>query len=258
MIAAPSEPLHSFRNVWAQKPVLQVIYGDFYDRIAGCCRPGQTIEIGGGIGNLKERLKQVITTDVQCAPWLDCVADAQRLPFAAASAANIVMVDVLHHLEFPLAFFREAARVLQPGGRVIMIEPAITWASTLFYRLLHHEPVRSRADVLVDGTPRPDRDPYESNQAIPTILATRERERFHRLLPGFRMTRGDWFSFAAYPLSGGFQSWSLLTPALARRLLAVERKVESALGRFMGFRMMLVVEKIAHSSPIIPAQAGIQ
>ena len=245
MPAALSEPLDCFRETWAQKPALRLIYADFYDRIAGRCLPGRTIEIGGGIGNLKQRVADVITTDVQSAPWLDCVADAQRLPFAGACAANIVMVDVLHHLEFPLAFFREAARVLHPGGRVIMIEPAITWGSTLFYRLLHHEPVRSRAEVLMEGTPRPERDPYDSNQAIPTILATRERERLHRLLPALRIMIVEWFSFAAYPLSGGFQPWSLLTPNFARRLLAVERKVEPALGRLTGFRLMLVVEKIA-------------
>jgi SAM-dependent methyltransferase len=246
MRAAPSESLDSFRKIWAEKPVLQLIYDDFYARISARCRPGRTIEIGGGIGNLKQQqLNEVISTDVQWAPWLDCVADAQRLPFAAACAANIVMVDVLHHLEFPLAFFREATRVLQPGGRVIMVEPAISWGSTLFYRFLHREPVRSRADVLVNGSPRADRDPYDSNQAIPTIIATRERERFHRLVPELKMERVDWFSFAAYPLSGGFQPWTLLRPALARALLAVERKLEPALGRFMGFRMMLVVEKIA-------------
>jgi SAM-dependent methyltransferase len=245
MPAALSEPLDCLRETWAQKPALRLIYADFYDRIAGRCLPGRTIEIGGGIGNLKQRLGDVITTDVQSAPWLDCVADAQRLPFAGACAANIVMVDVLHHLEFPLAFFRDAARVLHPGGRVIMIEPAITWGSTLFYRLLHHEPVRSRAEVLMEGAPRPERDPYDSNQAIPTILATRERERLHRLLPALRIIMVEWFSFAAYPLSGGFQPWSLLTPDFARRLLAVERKLEPALGRLTGFRLMLVVEKIA-------------
>jgi hypothetical protein len=43
-------------------------------------------------------------------------------------------------------FFREAARVLRLGGRVLMVEPAITWGSTSFYRLFHHEPVRTSAD----------------------------------------------------------------------------------------------------------------
>ena len=139
------DQLARYRNAWDRKPVLRTIYDDFYDRIIAACRPGVTIEIGGGIGNLKQRLTDVVATDIQGAPWLDCVADAQRLPFAGACAANIVMVDVLHHLEFPAVFFREAERVLRAGGRVLMVEPAITWGSTLFYRMLHHEPVRTSA-----------------------------------------------------------------------------------------------------------------
>jgi ubiquinone/menaquinone biosynthesis C-methylase UbiE len=111
-----SDQLADHRGVWERKPVLRLVYDDFYDRIAAACRGGLTIEIGGGIGNLKRRLAEVVATDIQSAPWLDCVADAQRLPFADACAANIVMVDVLHHLEFPLVFFREAARVAMSVG----------------------------------------------------------------------------------------------------------------------------------------------
>jgi SAM-dependent methyltransferase len=223
--------------------VLRLVYDDFYDRIAAACCPGLTIEIGGGIGNLKRRLTDVVATDIQRAPWLDCVADAQRLPFADGCAASIVMVDVLHHLEFPVVFFREAARVLRPGGRVLMVEPAITWGSSLFYRLFHHEPVRTSADALADGSPDPRRDPYASNQAIPTLLATRDRARFHRLFPTLRIASVQWFSLAAYPLSGGFKPWSLVGDGVTRRLLRIERALEPALGRFAGFRMLLLVEK---------------
>src|SRR5262249_15590674 len=198
-----------------------------------------------GRPNLHPRERDMHATHTQSAPWLDCVADAQRLPFADACGANIVMVDVLPHLEFPVVFFREAARVLRPGGRVLMVEPAITWGSSLFYRLLHHEPVRTSAEVLMDGTPDPKRDPYDSNQAIPTLLATRDRERLHRLFPALRIASVDWFSLAAYPLSGGFKPWSLISAGLARRMLALERTLEPALGRFTAFRMMLVVEKTA-------------
>jgi SAM-dependent methyltransferase len=247
MNAPATEPLEGYRDVWERKPVLRLIYDDFYDRLAVACRPGRTIEIGGGIGNLKRRLGDVVATDIQSAPWLDCVTDAQRLPFAAGCAANIVMVDVLHHLEFPVVFFREAARVLRPGGRVLMVEPAITWGSSLFYRLLHHEPVRTSAEVLMDGTPDPKRDPYDSNQAIPTLLATRDRERFHRLFPALRIASVEWFSLAAYPLSGGFKPWSLISAGLARHMLALERALEPAVGRFTAFRMMLVVEKESDS-----------
>jgi SAM-dependent methyltransferase len=245
MTAPATEPLEGYRDVWERKPVLRLIYDDFYDRLAAACLPGMTIEIGGGIGNLKRRLGDVVATDIQSAPWLDCVADAQRLPFASGAAANIVMVDVLHHLEFPVVFFREAARVLRPGGRVLMVEPAITWGSSLFYRLLHHEPVRTSAQVLIDGTPDPKRDPYDSNQAIPTLLATRDRERFHRLFPQLRITSVEWFALAAYPLSCGFKPWSLISAGIARRMLALERALEPTIGRFAAFRMMLVVENIS-------------
>jgi SAM-dependent methyltransferase len=243
MQRAASDQLADYRSIWERKPVLRLVYDDFYDRIGGACRDGLTIEIGGGIGNLKRRLTEVVATDIQFAPWLDCVADAQRLPFADACAANIVMVDVLHHLEFPLAFFREAARVLHPGGRVLMVEPAITWGSSLFYRLFHHEPVRTSADVLGDGAPDPRRDPYESNQAIPTLLATRDCDQFHRLCSTLRIASVQWFSLAAYPLSGGFQPWSSIGEGGARRLLRVERALEQMLGRLTGFRMLLIVEK---------------
>jgi SAM-dependent methyltransferase len=238
-----SDPLGNYAHVWDRKPVLRVVYGDFYDRLAPECRPGLTIEIGGGIGNLKRRLDGVVATDIQFAPWLDCVADAQSLPFAAGSAANIVMVDVLHHLEFPAVFFREAARVLRPGGRVLMVEPAITWGSTLFYRLFHHEPVRTCADALADGKPNPLRDPYDSNQAIPTMLVTRERDRFHAQFRDLRIVRVDWFALAAYPLSGGFQRWTLVSARVARRMLRIEREIEPVLGRLAAFRMMIIIEK---------------
>jgi SAM-dependent methyltransferase len=243
-----SDSLQNYRSVWERKPVLRVIYDDFYNRIAAACVRGTTIEIGGGVGDLKHRLSDVVATDIQFASWLDVVADAQQLPFARSSAANIVMIDVLHHLEFPATFFREAQRVLQPGGRVIMVEPAITWGSTLFYRLFHHEPVRMSADILADGRPDPRRDPYDANQAIPTLLATRDRDRFHRLFPELQIVQIDWFAFAAYALSGGFKNWSLISKEFARRLLELECPIETAIGWLGGFRMLIVIEKAAQQN----------
>jgi SAM-dependent methyltransferase len=246
---ASTEALRGYARVWKQKPVLRLIYDDFYRRLAAETSPGLTIEIGGGIGNLKGRLSQVVATDIQFATWLDCVADAQHLPFLADCASNIIMVDVLHHIEFPAVFFREAERVLRPGGRIIMIEPAITGGSTLFYRLFHNEPVRSSADILTEGSASTGRDPYASNQAIPTILVTRDWERFHAQFPHLAIKRVDWFSFVSYPLSGGFRRWALIGSGLGRHLLRIERAIEPFLGRAMAFRMMIAIEKYPTRRP---------
>lgn len=235
--------LDHYRAVWEQKPVLRTVYNDIFERIAGRCVPGTTLEIGGGIGNLKERIDDLISSDIQFAPWLDIAADAQKLPFADGALSNIVMLDVLHHVEFPALLFREASRVLRPGGRIIMAEPGITFGSTLFYRLLHHEPVQMDADPLLEGLPDRNRDPYDSNQAIPTLLATSYRNQFHAKFPDLTISETEWFSFVAYPFSGGFKSWSLINEPMARAMLWLEKHAEGPLGRYFGFRLLTVIEK---------------
>jgi hypothetical protein len=133
--------------------------------------------------------------------------------------------------------------VLRPGGRVVMVEPAITPGSSAFYRLVHHEPVRMAADPLTSGAPDPKRDPYDSNQAIPTLIATRDRDRFHTLAPEFTLAEQHWFSFLAYPLSGGFKPWSAIPDSLAKPLLRFERALEKPLGRLFGFRLLLRMDR---------------
>lgn len=231
------------REIWAAKPVLREVYGDLYRRIAAECVPGATVEVGGGSGNFKNYAPDVVSFDIVHEPWLDFVADAQALPLKPGSAGNIVMLDVLHHIQYPARFLREAARVLRPGGRLVCVEPGISAFSGLLYRTLHEEPVDMSVNPLIDGALDPDKDPYVGNQAIPTLLATRFRERMTRMQPDLPLINAHWLSLFAYPLSGGFKRWSLLTPRAARGLLALERHLEPWLGPLCAFRLMLMFER---------------
>lgn len=232
-----------YRDVWNSKPVLRAVYSDIYRRMIERTVPGPILEIGGGSGNFKTHAPRTISTDIIFAPWLDAVCDAQRLPFAAGSFANVVMMDVLHHIENPVPALREIARVLRSGGRFIMCEPAITPLSGVFYRLFHQEPVDMSANPLRAGPITADRDPFDSNQAIPTLLVKRYRNELARAVPDLSLSGVDWFSFAAYPLSGGFKTWSLLPAALARPILAAEWPLRHAFGRLAGFRMLAVFRR---------------
>ena len=67
-----------------------------------------------------------------------------------------------------------------------MVEPAITLLSGPFWRLFHPEPVDMTADPLAEVTTDPDRHPFDSNQAIPTLLCGQYLERMDQEFPALK------------------------------------------------------------------------
>ncbi len=235
--------IDDYRKIWKQKPSLQVLYRHFSEKIFEQCVSGLSLEIGGGSGNLMKKDRKVITTDIQTAGWLDLVADAQFLPFQERCFSNIVMLDVLHHIENSVLFFREASRLLKPGGRVVMLEPAITPVSNFFYTHFHSEPVDMTHDVFADVAISPERNPYSSNQAVPTLLFLNNREKFEAVCSDFRIVSRSYLSLFAYPLSGGFKRWTLIPTALVTKVLELENFFLPLLGPLMAFRLLVVLER---------------
>ena len=135
-----------------------------------------------------------------------------------------------------------------PGGRAILCEPAITALSGPFYRRFHPEPVDMSADPFKTGTITAEKDPWDSNQAIPTLLVSRFRDRLASALPSLKLRSVDWFSFVAYPLSGGFRPWSALPAFIARPLLAAEWRVRKLIGPFAAFRLLAVYQKASRET----------
>jgi hypothetical protein len=136
--------------------------------------------------------------------------------------------------------------VLRPGGRLAMIEPAMTPIARRFYENFHEEPVDMRADPFAPVAIDPDRDPFDANQAIPSLLFTSAAacRRLEAMVPSLRVTRVGWLSLLAYPLSGGFQNWSLMPAALVRPMLAIEEKIPEIIRRQIAFRMMVVLDRV--------------
>lgn len=241
-MAGPASPsIAEKRGTWLTKPSLRAVYTDYFRRMAQRCRPGNVLEIGAGGAPLAEFLDGVVTLDIRHAPWVDVVGDAQALPFASTSFDNIVMLDVLHHLATPRRFFDEAVRILRPGGRIMLMEPAITPLSWPILKLFHHEAIDMGADPL--GTAAlSGGDPDDANQAVPTLLFGRRRDEFETAFPMLDVTRRSFLSLFAYPLTGGFRSWSVLPAALVPPLLALEDILLPVLGRFAAFRIFVTLE----------------
>ncbi len=243
------ERLDWHATVWAQKPLLRDIYRGYHERIRAAMSgvDGDALEVGAGHGSFAQFLPDVFVCDIVPCPWLDCAADAGRLPFRAATLANIVLVDVLHHLQDPPGFFNEAARVLAPGGRILILEPYTSPVSWIAWRFSHHE----RVDTSVRPLAEPSEccgltsaDPWDGNSAIPTLLFWRDLDEFHKRFPSLRVVRRDRFDTLLYPLSGGFEGRQLLPRAAAPLIRTCERLLTPLLW-LLAFRCFIIVEKQA-------------
>ena len=164
------EVVDQHRAIWMVRPELRAVYHEWFAQLVHCVEGRHPIvEIGAGPGFFKEYFPQLISTDVIPTPYVDVICDATSLPFQSGSVGALVMVDVLHHLPKPLEFLAEAGRILQPGGRLAMIEPWITVPSYLLYRYFHHEDCSLAVDVS-----RPfgelGKKAFDGNAAIPFKL----------------------------------------------------------------------------------------
>ncbi len=127
-----------------------------------------------------------------------------------------------------------------------MIEPAMTSLARRFYHRFHEEPVDMDADPFAPVAINPDRDPFDANQAIPTLLFARSAtcKRVEKVVPSLRVQSVKWLSLFAYPMSGGFQNWSLMPAALVGAMLKLEERVPEMVRRHIAFRMMVVLERL--------------
>jgi SAM-dependent methyltransferase len=120
---------------------------------------GRLLDIGTGTGRVLEllasRISQGVGVDASKAMLAlarsrlaragltHCsvrLADMYRLPLADASFDLAVVQMVLHYAEDPPSVLAEAARVLRPGGRLIVIDLAPHGRGDLLTRLAHRWP----------------------------------------------------------------------------------------------------------------------
>jgi len=250
------ERLERHAAIWSARPLLRQIYRRYHGTIdrARCSVAGSDIEIGAGHGSFAELRPNTVSCDIVPCPWLDCAADASRLPFADESLANIVMIDVLHHVDRPADFFDGAARALASGGRILLIEPYVSPVSWVAWHYFHNENIDIQARPLETDDSCEDlgaSDPWEANVAVPTLLFWRDIEAFHRRFPVLSVIRRERFDSLLFPLSGGFEMRQWVPLSLAPVVRAVERLL-TPFAPLLAFRCLVVIEKKAADIEVLP------
>jgi len=233
------------REMLGRHPALRAVYAHWGRGIRSQLAdvPGINVELGCGCGAMSEHLPGFEHTDLYPHDWVDRVVDAQAMPYDAGSCANLVAVDMLHHLPDAAAFFREVTRVLAPAGRLVLLEPLVTPYSYLVYKLFHHEPVDMSADPFGPVSTVDPESGEACNTAIPTLVFGRGRKAFERRFVGLRIAGFRRLDAVVYPLTGGFSRATRVPAAWVDRLMSVEDRLTKWMGRLVALRMQVTLEK---------------
>ncbi len=237
--------IHENQLAWRKKAALRESYRTFYQAIAAQLAPrhgGYSVELGSGMGNIKASIPDCVTTDIFDNPWLDRVENAYSLSFPDASVANLILFDVWHHLEYPANALDEASRVLRRGGRLIVIDPAMSITGRIVYGLFHHEPLGfsykfSSRPVRLNS---PSDLPYFAAQSSAHRLL--ERRLLPELLREWKTVHIQKITSFTYLASGGFRGRQLY-PSFALPLM---RRIDELLGKWpdlFAARLLVVLEK---------------
>lgn len=235
--------LDRHKALWEKKQLTRYLYTKWFREIQGeLSEKNPSIEIGAGTGNFKEFMPSCLASDVVPCEWLDIVHDAMRLPYADSSVGNFILIDAIHHIQNPVKALTEMERCLKKGGRIIIFDVFISPFSYIYYNYLHKEEVDLSED-LFKYKEETAKEPFDSNQAIATLLFFRQYKRLETALPSLKMTKRETKEFLLYPLSGGFEGRQLIPFGLKNFAEQVDRVGIKIFGDKVAARCLVVLEK---------------
>ncbi|MDP3979921.1 MAG: methyltransferase domain-containing protein [Chlamydiota bacterium] len=232
-----------------KKPLLSKIYSSFYQLIAQSLyrnTNGHIVELGSGIGNIKDVIPECLCTDIFLHAGVDQIENVYQLSFQDESVSNLVLFDVFHHLRYPGTALHEWQRVLTRSGRIIMVEPCLSLLGLLVYGVFHSESLGLNMPIEW-FTPldwRPDEIDYYASQANAYRIFVQKK--YWDSLMGWRVISVKKMSAISYVASGGY-SKPQFYPSMMLPVMKLIDRVCDLFPSVFATRMIIVLEKSCES-----------
>ena len=136
---------------------------------------GETgIEVGSGAGFSKDFIKNknFKLTDIGEDDHLDFKnIDAQSTGFNSESFDYVIASNMIHHIPFPIKFFKEMNRIIKKGGKLIIFESYCSLVFQLATIIMKHEGFDFTLDVWDEKNPKSDeKNAWHGNIAVPHLI----------------------------------------------------------------------------------------
>jgi SAM-dependent methyltransferase len=162
--------------------------------------------------------------------------------FANETISNLILFDVWHHLQYPGSALSEFQRVLKPGGRLIIFDPAMSAFGRLIYGCFHHEPLGLNKTIewfAPEGF-EPEGAPYYAAQGNASRIFVGGS--MLQRLRGWNVIEVKQLSALTYVASGGFSKPQLYPKSLYRFVRGIDGWL-SKWPKLFATRLLIVLER---------------
>ncbi len=193
------------------------------------------IEVGSGAGFLKDFIKNknLKLTDLGNDQHLDYKnIDAQKTGFPNDSFDYVIASNMIHHIPFPVKFFKEMNRILKKNGKLIIFESYCSIIFQIVTIIMRHEGFDFSINVWDEKDAMSDENnAWHGNVAVPHLIFD-DKKKFDKYLGNsFKIEYeklGECFIFLN---SGGVTSKTKCVP-MNRFFLNILHKLDNFLIKF--------------------------
>ena len=206
------------------------------------------IEVGSGAGFARDFInnQNFKLTDLGNDDHLDYKdINAQNTGFDNGSFDFVIASNMIHHIPFPIKFFKEMNRILKKNGKLIIFESHCSIMFQLATTIMKHEGFDFTLNVWDEKNPKSDEnDAWHGNIAVPHLIFD-DKEGFKKYLGNFFDVEYDKFTECLIFLnSGGVTSKTKFIP-MNNFFLNILHAIDKVLVKFfpsifcMGRRIVL-------------------
>jgi len=209
------------------------------------------IEFGSGAGFAKYYIKNknFKMSDLSEDKHLDFKkVDAQSTDFKNESFDYVIASNMIHHIPYPIKFFREMNRILKRNGKLIIFESYCSVFFQLATIVMKHEGFDFTKNVWDENDPKSDeKNAWAGNIAVPHLLFD-DKQIFKKKMGNFFSIEHEEITECLIFLnSGGVTSKTIHIPLpffILRFLNLVDKILVKILPNVFGMGRRLVLRKL--------------